>query len=154
MAFLNKIQISPQKCKNPNNWRKKTQNTKPHSLKARQGHIKHVCKISGSNSQKRRGHWPLKEFWGLWFEPAWTCYRKNKRADKLEYLICCDLVQDWLVSVHPYLHRALFYIFFYYDRQYLSTPLGGTFAFFAASAYPGLRTAAGERQPAAAKPPV
>ena len=31
-------------------------------VKARQGHIKHVCKISGSNSQKRRGHWYLKEF--------------------------------------------------------------------------------------------
>ena len=32
------------------------------ALKARQGHIKHVCKISGSDSQKRRGHWRLKEF--------------------------------------------------------------------------------------------
>ena len=29
---------------------------KTHSTKALQGHIKHVCKISGSNSQKRRGH--------------------------------------------------------------------------------------------------
>ena len=27
-----------------------------HSQKARQGHIKHVCKISGSISQKWRGH--------------------------------------------------------------------------------------------------
>ena len=33
-----------------------------YSLKARQGHIKHVYNISGSNSQKRRGHWHLKEF--------------------------------------------------------------------------------------------
>ena len=31
-------------------------------MKARQGHTKNVCKISGSNSQKRRGHWHLKEF--------------------------------------------------------------------------------------------
>ena len=50
-----------QKYKNPNIWRKKK-----HSLKARQGHIEQVCKISGSNSQKRRGHWPLKEFAVLW----------------------------------------------------------------------------------------
>ena len=35
---------------------------KKHSLKARQGHIKHACKFPGSNSQKRRGHWRLKEF--------------------------------------------------------------------------------------------
>ena len=34
----------------------------PHSLKARQGHTKYVCKISGSNSKKRRGHWHLNEF--------------------------------------------------------------------------------------------
>ena len=31
----------------------------------RQGHIKHVRKTSGSLSQKRRGHWTLKEFWVL-----------------------------------------------------------------------------------------
>ena len=31
-------------------------------VKAGQGHIKHVCKNSGSISQKRRGHWTLKEF--------------------------------------------------------------------------------------------
>ena len=35
---------------------------KKHPLEARQGHIKQVCKISGSNSKKRRGHWHLKEF--------------------------------------------------------------------------------------------
>ena len=37
------------------------------SLKAPQGHIIHVCKISGSNSQKRRGHGHLKEFGVLRF---------------------------------------------------------------------------------------
>ena len=42
---------------------KRTKN--PHSLKARQGHTKYVCKISGSNSKKRRGHWHLREFWVL-----------------------------------------------------------------------------------------
>ena len=31
-------------------------------LKARQGHTKHVRNLSESNSQKRRGHWHLKEF--------------------------------------------------------------------------------------------
>ena len=35
---------------------KKKEGKKKHSQRARQGHIKHVCKISGSNSQKRRGH--------------------------------------------------------------------------------------------------
>ena len=29
---------------------------KKRPYRARQGHIQHVCKISGSNSQKRRGH--------------------------------------------------------------------------------------------------
>ena len=42
--------------------KKQKQKPKKQSLKARQGHIEHVCKISGSNSQKRRGHWYLKEF--------------------------------------------------------------------------------------------
>ena len=55
-----KTQIS-QKIQNPNIWRKKKENKNSHSQKARQGHIKHVCKISGSISQKRRGHWTLKE---------------------------------------------------------------------------------------------
>ena len=33
---------------------------------------KHACKISGSNSQKRRGHWQLKEFWVLCLnQPVW-----------------------------------------------------------------------------------
>ena len=32
-----------------------------HSWKARQGFIKRVCKISGTFSRKRRGHWTLKE---------------------------------------------------------------------------------------------
>ena len=41
--------------------KKQKQKPKKQSLKARQGHIEHVCKISGSNSQKRRGHWRLKE---------------------------------------------------------------------------------------------
>ena len=34
---------------------KQNKNKKKHSQKARQGHIKHVCKKSGSISQKRRG---------------------------------------------------------------------------------------------------
>ena len=31
-------------------------------LKPPQGHYQHVCKILGCNSQKRRGHWHVKEF--------------------------------------------------------------------------------------------
>ena len=54
---------------------------KKKSLKARQGHIKHVCKISGSNSQERRGHWRLKEFGVLCLNQpvkltfSWSLYR-------------------------------------------------------------------------------
>ena len=49
---------------------KKKKKKKKHSLKARQGHIKQVCKFQGLNSQKRRGHWRLKEFWGLCLHQA------------------------------------------------------------------------------------
>ena len=56
----------PRKNENRNIWRKEKK--QKHPLQAWQGHTKHTCKISGSNSQKRRGHWHLKE---LWFY-AWT----------------------------------------------------------------------------------
>ena len=52
----------PEIYKNPNLAKRKQKKKKKHLLKAWQGRIKHVCKISGSNSQKRRGHWTLKEF--------------------------------------------------------------------------------------------
>ena len=42
-----------------------------HSFNARQGHIKHVCKIWGSNSRKRNGHRLLIIFFLL--EPAGIC---------------------------------------------------------------------------------
>ena len=45
-----KTQMSPQKYQNPNIWRKKK--TKKHAYKVRQGHIEHVCKISGSYLSK------------------------------------------------------------------------------------------------------
>ena len=51
-----KTQISPKNIKAQISGGKKK------SVKDRQGHIKHVCKISGSNSQKRRGHLRRKEF--------------------------------------------------------------------------------------------
>ena len=54
-----KIQISQK------NLKIQISDEKKHSLKARQGHTKPMCKISGSNTQKRRGHWHLKEFWVL-----------------------------------------------------------------------------------------
>ena len=48
---------------------------KKHSLKPRQGHTKHMCKISGSTSQKRRGHWHQNEFGVLGLNrPAATSY--------------------------------------------------------------------------------
>ena len=58
----------PQKTKKTNIWRKKENENKKKSFKARQGHTKHMRKISRSNSQKRRGHWHLKEL-GFY---AWT----------------------------------------------------------------------------------
>ena len=48
----------PPKCKNSNIWRKKEENP---FVKARQGHITHVRKISWV-CQKRRGYWTPKEF--------------------------------------------------------------------------------------------
>ena len=57
----------PKKIQNPK-YLTKTTTTKQHSLKARQRYTKHVCKISGSNSKKRRGHLHPKEFWVY----AWT----------------------------------------------------------------------------------
>ena len=54
-------QISNKKQK-PKYLTTKKRKGKKSFVKARQGHIKHVCNISGSISQKRRGHWTLKEF--------------------------------------------------------------------------------------------
>ena len=53
-----KTQISPKNTKTQISDGK----SKNYSLKARQGHLKHVWKTPGSNSRKRRGHWHLKEF--------------------------------------------------------------------------------------------
>ena len=61
-----KTQIPP-KIQKPKYLRKKK---KKYSEKARQGHLEHACKISGSISQKRRGHWTLNEFWGCTLEAA------------------------------------------------------------------------------------
>ena len=64
---------------------------KKHSQKTRQGHIKHVRKISGSISQKRRGHWTLKEFGVLCFnQPVSLASRNmgittNRRFHELEH---------------------------------------------------------------------
>ena len=55
----------PKKSKTQMSDEKTRKAKKKHSLKPRQGHTKHMCKISGSTSQKRRGHWHLKEFWVL-----------------------------------------------------------------------------------------
>ena len=66
-----KTQISEKKHKTPNIWRKKQINKQTiyiHSLKARQGYIKHVCKISESKTA-----WTFVGVWrilGLMLEPA------------------------------------------------------------------------------------
>ena len=52
----------PQKCTNPKYLTKKNKKTKKNMLG--RGTL-NTCKILGSNSQKRRGHWHLKEFWVL-----------------------------------------------------------------------------------------
>ena len=77
-----KTQISTkiQKAKYPT--KKKQETKKTHSLKARRGHAKHVCKIAGSNSQKRRGPWHLKQFWVLFLnQPVnWGEKRNNRNT--------------------------------------------------------------------------
>ena len=65
MWDLLRPQISPKNTKTQISDEKKQKQKQKHSLKARQGRTKHVCKISGSNSQKRRGHERLKDFWVL-----------------------------------------------------------------------------------------
>ena len=56
----------PPKIQKPKYLTKKLKKqNKKHPLQARQGYTKHVCKTSESNSQKRRGHWHMKEVWVL-----------------------------------------------------------------------------------------
>ena len=60
-----------QKIQKPKYLAKKTKRKKKKkSLKARQGHIKHVCKISGSNSQKRCRQLASEGIRGFVLEPA------------------------------------------------------------------------------------
>ena len=54
-----KTQLSQKKTKTQISGRKKKNVVKG---SAGQGHMKRVCKILGPISQKRRGHWTLKEF--------------------------------------------------------------------------------------------
>ena len=70
-------QISPE-IQKPKYLMKKTK--QKNSLKARQGRIEHVCKLSGSNSQKRRGHWRLKEFGVLRLNQAVVSKYKKKTS--------------------------------------------------------------------------
>ena len=60
---------------------------KKHSSKAWQEHTKHVCKNSGSNSQKQRGHWHLKEFWVSCLNQPVTQYSLVQMVDTLQYSI-------------------------------------------------------------------
>ena len=83
-----KTQISQKRYKDPNIWREK-KNKK--TLKARQRHTKQVCKISGYNSQKRRGHCHLKEFGLLCLnQPVLSCCGKHTGSphQKPHMLIC------------------------------------------------------------------
>ena len=64
---------------------------KKQSRRAR--HIKHItlCKISGSISQERRGHWTLKEFGGLCLnQPAIIPSDMQAVASRLHGVLC-----DW-----------------------------------------------------------
>ena len=57
-----KTQTSP-KIQKPKYLAEKTKKQKKtYSLKARQENNKHVCRITGFNSEKQRGHWRLNEF--------------------------------------------------------------------------------------------
>ena len=61
-----------QKPKTQISGEKKQKKNKIHSLKDRQGHTKHVCKISGSNSQKTAWTLASEEILGFMLEPACT----------------------------------------------------------------------------------
>ena len=89
-----KTQISTkiQKAKYPT--KKKQETKKTHSLKARRGHAKHVCKIAGSNSQKRRGPWHLKQFWVLFLNQPVVGYN-----------IVSQFMQQRTYNVAPEKHR-------------------------------------------------
>ena len=85
-----KTQIS-QKIQKNRYLAKTKRKEKPDSQKARQGHIKHVCKISGSISQIRRGHRTLKEIGVLCLnQPVSLASRNvgistNRRFHELEH---------------------------------------------------------------------
>ena len=51
---------------------KKNNLKKTHSSKARQGYVEHVCKNSGSISQKTAWTWDSEGIWGFMLEPACT----------------------------------------------------------------------------------
>ena len=87
--------------------KKRKEKKRTHSWKARQGHIKHVCKIPGSISPKRRGHWTLKEFGVLCFNqpvpvarfsvssryaPWWDWFVQFRRQNYLEH---CSIFVEW-----------------------------------------------------------
>ena len=66
-----KKQISPPPKKK--NWREKKIKRSPF-VKVGRGTLNTSAKLQGHNSQNRRGHWHLKEFWGFMLDPACTRY--------------------------------------------------------------------------------
>ena len=64
--------------------RKKEKGKNP-SLTVRQGHIKHVCKNSGSIPQKRRGHWTLNYFGAISLnQPVYLFCPANHTVGRLD----------------------------------------------------------------------
>ena len=74
----NKTQICDEKTK---------KQKKNNSSKALQGHTKHVRKKFRANSQKRRGHWQLKEFWVL-------CLNQPVALDIYSFISCIAAVVE------------------------------------------------------------
>ena len=104
---------------------------KKHSLKPRQGHTKHMCKISGSTSQKRRGHWHLKEFWVLCLnQPVYMPALLWHSSAYLLLYYCCSSTAVAVVLL-SYTHCGFMgysWMFFFYYSCVLccSTAVPGT----------------------------
>ena len=76
----------------------------PDSSKARQGHIKHACKKSGSNAQKWRRHWHLKDF--FFFCLNQPLVRTQHRKLAVDHTDCTAYI--WQHALYHTDHESIF----------------------------------------------
>ena len=125
-----KTQISPKKQK-PKYLAKKTKNKNPPFVKRLGRGILNTCNFSGSNSQKRRGHWHLKEFWVLCLnQPVYMPALLWHSSAYLLLYYCCSSTAVAVVLL-SYTHCGFMgysWMFFFYYSCVLccSTAVPGT----------------------------